>query len=339
MMLSLVLDFLIALRFPILASLAVILLVAVVSQIAVSRLRTILQRGNTAPELQPLILLSVRVVLWVAALLVILSLFDLTGTLLWRSILQPVLNAAVTAVIGIILIKVALKILARALAHSRLDATTHPFLLTVSRIGLYVLLVLVILPKVGVEITPILTALGAVGLAVSLAVKDSLANLMGGALILISHPFATGDFVEIGSLSGTVSEVGPIYTFLNTPDNKRICIPNGQVSTSQVVNYSAEPLRRLDLTFSIGYEDDFQQAKAIIAQTVERHPSALADPAPVIRMAQHGASSIDLTCRVWVDNSDYWNLKFDLLEQVKQAFDQAGINIPYPQMDVHLKQS
>ena len=336
---SWILDFFVEWQFSIISSLVVLVVTLVTARIVIRRLRTVLQKGTIAPETHILILVSMRVLLYGTGLFIILALFELTDTALWRVIIQPIINATITALIGLIIIKVVMKILARVLTHSRLDSTMHPFLLTVTHIGLYVLLVLIVLPKLGINIAPILTALGAVGLAVSLAVKDSLSNLMGGALILISHPFGAGDFVEIGSLSGTVTQVGPIYTFLNTVDNKRICIPNGQVSTSQVVNYSAEPLRRLDITFSIGYENDFEQAKGIIRQLVEAHPKALEDPAPVIRMSQHGANSIDLVCRVWVDNSEYWNLKFDLLEQVKVAFDREGINIPYPQMDVHLKQN
>lgn len=335
-MLSMLLDFLFARRVPILLTLCTLVVAVVVVKILLSRLRAAASGGKAAPELQSLLPAGIRLVVYGAALLLILAFWGLTDTPLWRAVALPLLNAAITLVVGLVLIQVLLRILARVLPHTKLDPTMHPFLLTVSRIGLYVLLALVVLPSLGVEITPLLTALGAVGLAVSLAVKDSLANLMGGALVLLSKPFVAGDFVEIGSLSGTVAEVGLIYTFLNTTDNKRICIPNGQVSTSQVVNYSSEPLRRLDITFSIGYGDDFEKARSAILEVVGRQDTALQDPAPVVRMSQHGASSIDLICRVWVHNEDYWDLKYNLLEQVKAAFDREGISIPFPQMDVHL---
>ena len=251
---------------------------------------------------------------------------------------SKVLKALVVFLVGWVIIRIVLRLLRRGLSRSKsIDPTMHSFLLSLSRIAMIVVLVMICMDVLTIPITPLITALGAVGLAASLAVKDSLANLLGGALLLISKPFGVGDYCEIDGLAGTIAEIGLIYTFLNTSDNKRICIPNGQVGNARIVNYSAEDGRRLDLTFSIGYDADFDRARQIILEVVQRHPLARKGPSPLVRMSAHAASAIEITCRVWVDTAHYWDLNFDLLEQVKREFDSAGIAIPYPQMDIHVQ--
>ncbi len=266
--------------------------------------------------------------------------WNVTGATLGAMLLPLFFNLLKTAAvfaIGWALIKSAVSFVQNLLRRSKIDVTLHAFILSILRISLIVLLALTCLQILGFEITTLLTALGAVGLAVSLAVKDSLANLAGGIQVLLTKPFAVGDYIAADGFDGTVKEIGITHTILTTVDNKRVYLPNGDVAKAKITNFSSEPTRRLDLTFSIGYGDDFKQAEAIIAQQVEKSGLALADPAPFIRVSKHGENSIDITCRVWVNSADYWTLHFFLLEEVKLAFDAAGINIPYPQMDVHIK--
>ena len=155
-------------------------------------------------------------------------------------------------------------------------------------------------------------------------------------MVLFSKPFSKGDFIETNSVSGTVENITLTYTTLKTPDNKRIYIPNGEISTSKIVNYSAEETRRLDLVYSISYQDDILLAKKILAEIVERSGLALPDPAPAYLVAEQAASSVNLAVRVWVKTADYWDLNFYMNEQVKLEFDKAGITIPFNQLDVNL---
>ena len=250
------------------------------------------------------------------------------GAYTWlSSLLLTVVNAALVGVVGWLLIKFLLGFIAKFLKKTKIDPLLHTVILSVTKIALLVLLAISVLDKLGIPTTSIITSLGAVGLAISLAVKDSIATLAGGVVILVLKPFNLGDYVEIDGLGGTVREITMFNTVLNTPDNKRISLPNDSVYKAKVVNYSAEPNRRLDLVFTIGYNDDYDKAKA------------LDDPAPVARMSGHGASAIEITTRVWVKNSDYFELQFRMYEDVKKIFDQNGISIPFNQLDVHITQN
>lgn len=232
--------------------------------------------------------------------------------------------------------KVLLRLVKRILERSKVNPALHVFLLSVLRILAVVLLALICLSQLKLDIAPLITALGAAGLAVSLALQDSLKNLAGGMFILLTHPFGLGDFVEVGDKSGTVEEIGLVYTCLRTPDGKKIYIPNGDVSAATVVNYSAEEKRRSDLKFSISYDSDVEKAKKVLRQVADQNEMVLKEPEPLIRIAEFGGSSIDLTCFVWVRTEDFWTATFDLRDQVKAAFDREGISFPYPQLDVHL---
>lgn len=248
------------------------------------------------------------------------------------------LFAAVVLIIGLILVRVVLGLLRRGLLKSKIDPAFHGFFLSLAKIGLYVFLLIVVLTTLGVAPTSLITVLGAVGLALSLAVKDSLSNLAGGFLVLFSHPFGIGDYISLEGVEGTVKSINILYTCLNTVDNKCVFIPNGQVSNATITNYSAEETRRLDLKFSIDYGDDLLQAKVILEQLAEENPLSLDDPAPMVRVCEQGDSAIVLLLRVWSKTEDYWDLYYDMQEQVKLAFDRAGITIPYQKMDIHLAQ-
>lgn len=250
--------------------------------------------------------------------------------------LPKLIFAVVIFIIGIVLAKIIMKIVDKALKKSRIDTTIHSFLKSTIKISMYVIVSIIALSSAGVEMTSIIAIVGAAGLAISLALQNSLSNVAGGFIILFSKPFKKGDYIESNGLSGTVEEISIISTKLLTLDNKVIHIPNGSLSGAVITNYTEEQLRRLDMVFSISYDDDFNQAKEIISRVINNNPLAIKSPEPFIRMGEHAASSINVITRVWVKSEDYWNLNFDLLEQVKAEFDKNNITIPYNQLQVHI---
>lgn len=249
------------------------------------------------------------------------------------------LTAAVILIVGLIIIKFLIGALKKGLKRSKLDPICHKFIISLSKIFLDIIVIIMVCTKLGVPMSSLVTILGAAGLAISLAIQDSLSNLAGGFILLFTKPFQVGDFIQIADVSGTVKHINILQTKLDTVDNKAIYIPNGQVSAAKIINYSREEKRRLDLTFSIGYQDDFLKAQKIILDIINENNKALTDPEPLVRMCEHGANSINIAVKVWVKSDDYWDLNYDLLENVKLAFDQNGINIPYNQLDVYIKQN
>ncbi len=198
---------------------------------------------------------------------------------------------------------------------------------------------MIVAESLGINASSLLALVSIFGLAISLSVKDSLANLAGGFTILSTHPFKVGDYVEIGSTGGTIREIGMVYTKLATLDNRIILMPNNAVVDAEVTNYSAEDLRRVDLVVTASYDAPVEQVKRTIAGVVERHELTLSDPAPFIRLLNYGDSALEYAVRVWCANADYWTVYHDLLEQIKEAFDAERISIPYPQMEVAVKKS
>lgn len=242
---------------------------------------------------------------------------------------------------GMFLSKIALSITKNLLIKSKVDIALHRFLLSSLKITLIVL-ILITCASIFVPVTSLLTVLGAFGLAISLAVKDSLSNVAAGILLLLTKPFTIKDYVSIDDTSGIVSEIGLVYTVLKTFDNQIIHIANSDVSNAKIINLSSERFRRLDLVFSIGYDDDFEEAKTIIRNCafnnryVEVEDSQVEEHASIIRVCEHGDSAIKICCKVWVTYENYWNLKYHILENVKLEFDKAKISIPYNQLDLHL---
>ena len=155
-------------------------------------------------------------------------------------------------------------------------------------------------------------------------------------MLLLFKPFKVGDYVQVATEEGKVLEISVVYTVILTPDNKRITIPNGTLTNAVIINYSAEELRRVDMTFSTAYDCDIEKTKAIITKAIESHNLTLADPEPMVRLTSHGESALIYTARAWCKNDDYWQVKFDITEKVKEEFDKNSISIPYPQMDVHV---
>lgn len=253
------------------------------------------------------------------------------------SIAPKLVLIVIICLVGLFLIRLIMAFLKKLFERSKLDSSLHVFTLSMIRIALFILLGITVLAVASPSAaTGLIATMGIFGLAISLAVKDSLSNLAGGLSVLFTRPFALGDYVTIGSAEGTVKEIRLNYTLLATVDNKIIHIPNGDVAKAQITNFTGVEKRRLDLKFSIGYQDDFERAEAIISEILKKNPKALQEPEPVVRMVEHGSSAIVLCCRVWVNTEDYWPLNFDLHEQVKKEFDNAGIAIPYNQLDVNL---
>ena len=254
------------------------------------------------------------------------------------SILPKIIGTVLIVLVGWIAVGIITKILRNALtkAKTKLDISLINFFVTAANICLKLLIVLSALNNLGISTTGLIAAFSAAAVAISLALKDSLGNIASGIIILISRPFSTGDLIDAGGSFGTVARIDMIHTTLRTPDNRLIVIPNGQLMNMTITDYSKEPTRRLDLTFGISYDNDPEKAKAIIMDTVKAHPMSLNEPEPFVRVSEHADSAVIITLRVWCKTENYWTLHFDLLEQVRTAFDKNGISIPYNQLDVHV---
>jgi small conductance mechanosensitive channel len=196
--------------------------------------------------------------------------------------------------------------------------------------------ILAAISRIGIQTASLIAVIGAAGLAVGLALQGSLANFAAGVMVIIFRPYRIGDYVEAGGVSGTVEDVQIISTELSTPDNRKIIVPNGQMMSGAVVNYSAHATRRVDLTVGVGYDDDIDTVRRVLESVVADDPRVLSEPAPNIRMNAMGDSSITWIVRPWVQASDYWDVYWEMTEEIKRRFDREGISIPFPQRDVHL---
>lgn len=259
-------------------------------------------------------------------------------TTLSRLSFGVILHLVFTVAVGLVAIHYLVRLFSRLIGRTSLDPSVCSLAAGVLRGLLWFVLVLIIAPQLGIQVTSLITLLGAFGLAVSLAMQTSLSNLAGGIFVLVSKPFVTGDFIEVsGGASGTVDSIGFIHTVIKTIDNHRIYIPNGALSADKIVNYSAEQNRRLEMTFSVCYECDAGQARQLIERTLLEDERIMRSPEPFVRVWNLGASAVEILCRVWVKNADYWEVRSAALERVKKALEQAGINIPYNQLDVRLR--
>ena len=218
----------------------------------------------------------------------------------------------------------------------KIEPTLMSFLKSVFKALLNVLLFLSAAATLGIQMTSFVAVLGAVSFAIGLSLQGSLANFAGGVLILLAKPFKAGDFIEAVGHRGTVVEIQILYTVINTPDHKQIVIPNGELSNSDITNYSAYKQRRLDMVFGIGYDDDIKKAKNLLKEIVAENDMILDEPEPIIKVGELAGSSVNFDVKVWIDTANYWNVFYDMQETVKLRFDEEDIGIPYPQMDVHL---
>ncbi|MBQ26420.1 mechanosensitive ion channel domain-containing protein [Alcanivorax sp.] len=248
--------------------------------------------------------------------------------------------ALVTLVVGFWIIKRVIKGMNRVLGHKAVDDTLQKFLTSFIDVLLKILLLVAVAGMVGVETTSFIAMLGAIGLAVGLALQGSLGNFAGGVLILFFKPYRLGDIIEAQGYTGRVWDIQIFNTILITYDNQRIVIPNGLMSNGCIKNIFVEPQRRVDIEFGISYGDSIEQARAAIQSVIDNDDRILSGEQfdPNIFVSAHADSSINMLTRVWVNSEDYWPVYFGLFEQVKYAFDKAGITIPFPQRDVHLFQ-
>ncbi len=225
----------------------------------------------------------------------------------------------------------------KSLANKNVDKTISQAVVGLSRKGLKLLVLIMIVTYLGVEMSSVVALITSIGVTIGLALQGSLSNFAGGVIILVMRPFKLGDWVEYNGISGTVEKIQMFYTTVVTGDNVVVVVPNGSAASTIIKNYSVKDTRRVDLTFSIAYENDFRKAKRIINKVFENNEMTLKEKGFTVRVANHNASSIDIVARAWVKSGDYWTFKFDMLEQIKLEFDRNGISIPYNQLDVHIK--
>lgn len=259
---------------------------------------------------------------------------------LWSGILNALptlIFAVVILVLGLIISKVVLKLISKGLDRSKLDLTVNNFVKQCCKIVLYVVLVTIVLSALGIPATSIVTVIGTAGVAIGLALKDSLSNVAGGILLMINKPFKIGDYISVSGVSGTVRSITILYTRLDSDSNQAIFIPNGQVSGATVTNFNGNDTRRVDMKFSISYEDDYETARKVILSVLSSNEKILTSPAPVVRMLEHGASAIVIAVRPWCKCADYWEVYFSVTEQIREAFIKSGISIPFDQLDVTVR--
>ncbi len=253
------------------------------------------------------------------------------------SLLFKVLLALAIFIVGRWLAQKATAIVNRLMLRSHLDVTAANFL---SRMfyGVFIVVVaLAALNQVGVHTTSVVAILGGAAVAIGLALKDQLSNFAAGIMIVTFRPFVKGDYVQISSYTGTVAEISLVNTHLTTINNHDVIIPNSSITTSAVINYTALPNRRVDITIGVGYDANIKTAKDLILKLAQDNPVSFSDPAPIVRVTNLGDNSVDLTLNVWTTNADWWSMQCDLLEQFKYVFDNEKIDIPFPQRSVHIK--
>lgn len=248
-----------------------------------------------------------------------------------------VLKIALIFVACLIIKRILLASFSKVLSKTKMERGLQTFLRSMINILLWLVIIIVIAITLKIEIAPFVAAFGVIGLALSLAVQDSLSNLAGGINILVSKAFAVGDYIEIGEDGGTVHDIGMIHTSLLTVDHRRIMLPNSKVMSARVINFSAEEKRRVDLEFSASYDAPIEKVQRTLLTMIEERPNVLMEQAPVVRVKSYGESSIDYVLRVWCAQEDYWDLYYDLLEQIKPALDKSGIEMNYPHLNVHIQ--
>ena len=251
------------------------------------------------------------------------------------SLASRILFAVIIAVMGILIIRIIIKLIRKVLEKSKLEKAAHSLINTLSKTVMYILLALIVASSLGIDVTGIVALASVATLAVSLALQNMLANVIGGFTLLYTHPFGSGDYVEIAGKSGTVREVGIAYTKLLTPDNKLLSIPNSSVVATDIVNYSAEPTRRVDVTISASYDAPVEKVEAVLSQAAQVD-GVLSDPAPFISVTGYGDHAINYVVRVWVNSADYWTVHFAIQHRIKALFDENGIAMTYPHLNVHL---
>lgn len=254
------------------------------------------------------------------------------------------LNSAVNLLIALVIFYIgrwlalgAARLVSKALLLRKVDRAVVSFLSSIVYAGALIAVALIALSHLGIQTTSFIAILGAAGLAIALALQGSLSNFASGVLIIIFRPFKAGDMVDVAGISGVVERIDIFQTIFKTGDNKKIIVPNSQITGGPIINYSAEPRRRIDLVIGISYDSDLRLAKQILHDILSNDPRVLKDPASVVAVSALADSAVQLVVRPWVQAADYWPVYWDILEKVKLDFDQQGIEIPFPQMSLHMK--
>ncbi len=239
-------------------------------------------------------------------------------------------------VIGRFIAKIIVNASERLMAKAGVDEILRGFIGNILSAVLTVFILIAALEKLGVDTTSIMAIFAAAGLAVGLALKDSLANFSAGVMLILFKPFKVGDFINAAGVSGTVETIRIFNTVMRSGDNQEIIVPNSGIYGGTITNVTARDTRRIDLVIGIGYEDNIAEAKKLLEDIISKNDKILADPAPAIMVAELGESSVDLAVRPWVNTGDYWGVRSEMLQTIKEVFDEKGISIPYPQRDLHL---
>ncbi len=249
---------------------------------------------------------------------------------------MAVVMAIAIYVIGKIVLKVVLGGVDKLMTKRGLDQMLRSFLKSIMHMAGMAMIIIAALGALGVDTTSFAAVLGAAVFAIGFALQDSLGNFASGVMIILFKPFSIGDFVEAGGVTGVIVEISVFCTILKTGDNKKVIVPNSAMTGGNIVNYSANDTRRIDLVFGISYDDDMKKARQVMTDVIAKDDRILQDPAPTIGLSELGDNSVNFVCRPWVKTGDYWPVLFDLNENMKNAFDSNGLNFPYPQRDVHM---
>lgn len=264
----------------------------------------------------------------------------------WDVMVNWCVNTGIKILIALLVLIISFKIINfitkkiyKKLQKKNVDATISKVAYNISKIGLKILVLVCLVGYVGIETASISAVIASLGVGISLAVQGTLANFAGGVIIVFMRPFKIGDYITSNNVSGTVEDIRLFYTIINTPDNKAVYIPNGSLANNVIVNVSVKESRRCDVVMSVSYNSDVELAKKLINDVCQKNTLIYNDPLPFIEIGEYADSSINFYVRVWCKNSDYWNVYFYLLNEIKIAFDENGIEIPFNQLDVNVKQN
>lgn len=254
------------------------------------------------------------------------------------AMLPKLIFAVVVLIVGIIVSKLVLFILSKGLNKTKLDLTVTKFTTQVAKIVLYMVLITIVLSMLGIPSTSIITVIGTAGVAIGLALQSSLSNVAGGFLLMINKPFKIGDYIITNGVEGTVAQISILYTRLDSATNQAVFIPNGMAVNATIVNNNGNKNRRLEMLYSISYDDDFAEAKSLIEELLKADARVLHEMPMAVVLKEHGSSALIIRARAWCATDDYWDIYFDMNEKVRAAFIENGISIPFEQLDVHLKE-
>ncbi len=257
--------------------------------------------------------------------------------MLWDKFLGflPTLGiACILLIVGLLIKKAVIGVTRKALERGKFDRTVTGFAVSACDVAITALVVIIVLSTLGIPMTSIIAVFTAAGLAVSLALQNSLSNVAGGFIILTTKPFKSGEYISAAGIEGTVDEISILTTKIITVDNKDIFVPNGTLASAAVTNYTREGKRRVDYVFPVSYKDDYKKAESIILKTVSKLPDIMQDPAPFVKLSSFGANTVSLECRVWTSTDKYWDVYYDIIESVKNAFDENDLTVPYQRVEV-----